>query len=221
LFLTLCQVAPAGERYYVLVFGSQTMPPDPRHSHSFAAFVKVTECDGKRSVDYHTISWLSQDGQVRIWAPLPEPAKNWELHETINFVLCDGQRVSLWGPYEVDGELYGKSVRQLEKFAHWNTKYKAVDSGYPTFIATNCIHALSAVAGINRVRAASPSWGETASWFVMKRYERYVINADCKHMWLVAALGLDRYPIIYRDLEPPRSGAVWTLVQRVACHRMP
>lgn len=34
--------AQAGEAYYLLMFGSQTTPPNPNYSHSFATFVRAT-----------------------------------------------------------------------------------------------------------------------------------------------------------------------------------
>src|SRR5947209_8338331 len=97
LLVLLCaQPAVAGERYYVLVFGSQRIPPDPNYSHSFATFVKVSNFPDAPSLEYHTISWLPANLKVRTRALLPEPGHNFGLYETLQYVLANGERVSLW-----------------------------------------------------------------------------------------------------------------------------
>src|SRR5437762_3198448 len=39
----LATPAPPNERYYVMIFGSETCPRVPRHVHSWATVVKVTD----------------------------------------------------------------------------------------------------------------------------------------------------------------------------------
>lgn len=214
-FLAATSSVSACEKYFVIVFGSQTVPPDPHYSHSFAVFIKASGPPENTTICYHTISWLSLDGHFRLRKLLPQPGRNWELHETIRFALAHDERVSAWGPYEIQPKLYFKAIRQLQKFERWNTKFKAADSGWPTFLASNCIHAISGVSGSDRLRVASPSWGETASWFVTRRYKRYFVDSTNKHCWLIPCLGLDRYPIVYRDLRPPRTGAIWTRIKKL------
>src|SRR5687768_721274 len=52
--------APPGERYFILVFGSQQTPNRPKYSHSWATVVKVAGCDRYegRTIEPHTISWM-------------------------------------------------------------------------------------------------------------------------------------------------------------------
>jgi hypothetical protein len=214
LFLLSCSPCSASERYFVLMFGSQRKSTEPELAHSFATFIKVTETPAEPAIQHHSISWLPVSGEVRFMAVLPEPGRQYELHETIEWALASGARVSAWGPYETQKDLYDRSVRQMEKFERWGTKYKANDVGYPNFLVTNCIHALSSVAGINRMRVASPSWGETASYWIIKRYQlqRFLLNPRKKHCWLVPQLGIQHYPIRYRELEPPRTGVLWSFL---------
>lgn len=210
------QAPPCCEKYYVLVFGSQQLPPDPRYSHSFGIFVKVTEFPNQQRVlEHHSISWLAANLKVRLWAFLPEPGVNLGIHPTLNWAYGTCQRVSLWGPYEIDRDLYCRSVKQFNLLQSGQVKYKAVDTGYPTSRVSNCIHALGSVAGGYRMRVTSPAWGETASYAVMMRYRKWIINENQKHMWLIPALGLGQYPIVYRDLEPPRSAAGWMMLRRL------
>jgi hypothetical protein len=58
------------------------------------------------------------------------------------------------------------------------------------------------------LRVGSPGWGETASYAVLVRFQPWVIDRDRVHPWVGSALGLDCYPIIYRDREAPRSGGI-------------
>ena len=85
---------------------------------------------------------------------------------------------------------------------------EAVDSGRPTDKVSNCIHALSSVVDGYRLRVASPGWGEVASYAILKRMDPYIVNCNQVHPWVGSALGLDQYPIIYRDWQAPRSGGI-------------
>src|SRR5437588_12863897 len=76
----LAENARAGDAYYVMVFGAQRTPPQPRYSHSFATFVHATwlgdsPCPDSPSLEAFTISWLPTTGVVRILA-LPESGRN-------------------------------------------------------------------------------------------------------------------------------------------------
>src|SRR5262245_21633190 len=208
--------APAQHSYYLLISGSQPTPPAPEHSHSFATFVRV-RCDGPVSpiIETVTISWLPANLCIRLRALLPEPGHNFGLHETIRFALGDGQRVSLWGPYQIDPELYYRASRQQALLESGQVRYKAFDTGYPTDRVSNCIHAIGSIAEGYRVRVASPGWGETASYALLRRLTPWICDPCRTHPWLARALGLDCYPIIYRDFEAPRSGALRGPISRL------
>jgi hypothetical protein len=203
--------ANAGDAYYVLVFGSQTTPARAKYSHSFATFVHVSwegssPCPVNPSLKAHTISWLPETLDIRVWALLPECGANFDLDSTIRYALDNNERVSLWGPYQIEPELYNRAMQQLGLLGSGQVRYKADDTAYKTDRVSNCIHAISSVAGGYRLRVASPGWGETASYAVVRRYLPWVIDRNEVHAWVGSALGLDRYPIIYRDLQSPRSG---------------
>src|SRR6059036_1799459 len=72
------------EEYYLLMFGSQRVPADPRYSHSFAEFVKVTDCgSGPPVLCHHQVSWLPQSLDIRLFTLFPEPGVNLGLHATL------------------------------------------------------------------------------------------------------------------------------------------
>lgn len=212
--------ARAGEDYFLLMFGSQRVPNNPEYSHSFASFVRVTwegdgPCPVNPVVEEHTISWLPCDGQVRVYALKPRPGRNWELHETIRWCVCNHMRVSLWGAYRICPELYYNALNHINLLESGQVRYKALDMGYSSDRVTNCIHAVANVVEGPRVRVATPGWGEPASYVLLQEFEPFVVQRGCTHPWVALALGLDQYPIIYRDFEDPRSGGIRGPVRRL------
>ena len=210
--------ARAEKFYYVAVFGSQHMPPNPNYTHSFAAFVKACgegPCPKAFLVEEcFSISWLPRSLQVRTRALCPECGINLPLHATLRHVLHEGQRVSLWGPYRIEPELYYKARAQAEVLESGRVRYKAVDAGYNTARVSNCIHGLTSITDGYRARVLSPGWDETASWVITQRYKPWIIDPDQTHEWVFTYLGLEQYPIIRRDLATnPRTGFYWSLLK--------
>jgi hypothetical protein len=218
-FLGAAAAVNAGEAYYMAMFGSQRVPNNPNYSHTWTTFVRVTwpgdgPCPRDAHMEAHTISFLPVTGKVRIGALFPEPGRNYELHETFNFAYCTEQRVSMWGPYCIDRELYCRAVNRKAELDSGHIRYKANDFGYRSNRVTNCIHAVSTIAQGPRLRVASPGWGESASYFVLKEFEPWIISKD-PVPWVGSALDLDKYPIIYRDFNNPRSNAVFGPIFRL------
>ncbi len=203
--------ARAADFYYVLVFGSQTARPCPRYSHTFATFVKATgegPCAGAYALESHTISWLPADLEVRPAALLPEPGRNLDLWETLRWAAVTGQRVSLWGPFRVDRELYDRALGQIACLESGEVRFKAVDSGWCSGRVSNCIHAVSAVADGHHLLVLSPGFGEPASYRVGLGLRPWILDPCRRHDWVAARLGLGGWPLLRRGWEPPRSGPV-------------
>jgi hypothetical protein len=207
-------MARAGEAHYLLVFGSQRVPNNPDYSHTFATFVRASwpgdgPCPRCPALEARTISWLPRSLVVRTLALLPECGRNLGLHETLRLVLGSGERVSLWGPYLIDAGLYRRVLRQAALLESGWVLYKASDLGYCSDDVSNCIHAVSSLADGHRLRLGSPGWGEAASYRVLNDLRPWVLDRGRLHPWVGCALGLDRYPIIWRGGDPPRRWALW------------
>jgi hypothetical protein len=206
--------ARAGEDYYLLVFAAQRVPNSPNYSHTFATFVRSSwpgngSCPQWPVLESCTISWLPRNLVLRTLAFLPECGRNLGLHETLRYVLANEERVSLWGPYRIDAELYRRARRQVALLESGSVLYKANDLGYYSDDVCNCIHAVQSLADGYRLRFCSPGWGETASYRVLEDLLPWVLDREHVHPWVGCALGLCRYPILYRGLEPPRGGVWW------------
>jgi hypothetical protein len=204
--------APAGEAYFVMVFGSQQIPNHPNFSHSWATFVRITwpgngPCPKFVTMEAHTISWLPQTGDVRFLALLPECGANFDLHTTMKYVLDNHERISMWGPYQIEPDLYCRALKQIEHLESGAVKYKANDTLHRASHVSNCIHAVSTTVDGTRLRVFFPVWGETASFDILKRMSPWIVDCHRIHSWIGSVLGLDGYPIIYRDWRHPHSGA--------------
>jgi hypothetical protein len=208
----------AHEAYFVLMFGSQQTANNPNYSHTFATFVHASwrgPCPVSPCLEVCTISWLPRNLQVRTLAVLPEIGQNFDLHTTLRYVLDSGERVSLWGPYQIDRDLFLRAQAQARLLESGQVRYKAVDSGFPSDRVSNCIHAVSGITEGNRLHILSPSWGETASFYVLEDMAPWVLDGTRTHPWVGCALGINRYPIIYRGWENPQSGAIQGAVRRL------
>jgi hypothetical protein len=208
--------ARAGDRYYVIIFGSQSTPKLPRYTHTWATFIRACDDDGDVSrspLQVDTISWFAVDMEVRPFRLRAEPGRNFDLETTLHAVFATRQRVSEWGPYEITPKFYEEAMRQKARLESGQVKYKAID---PTFgpraqYISNCIHAITDL-DPNRGRLYYSELrrnGEEASHFAASRLlqSEGVVNRGQDLGWIEERLGLDRYPIV--DRPYPEHGSRW------------
>src|SRR5262249_23002992 len=76
---------PPGERYYMIVFGSQSVPLRPKYTHTWATAVRVVDQgpDTAPLIDHYTISWMPATLDIRPWRFSVEPGTNLDLHQSI------------------------------------------------------------------------------------------------------------------------------------------
>src|SRR5262249_14815350 len=104
--------ANAETRYFAIIFGSQSVPLRPKYTHTWATVVKVSDDAGGCAVESHTISWMPATLNIRVWSFRPEPGVNLDLHTTLRLMRCNGERLSMWGPYEIDDLRYYRFLQQ-------------------------------------------------------------------------------------------------------------
>jgi hypothetical protein len=204
--------APACEHYFVVVFGSQRDLGRPKYTHTFATFVKATG-EGKCLRDYRveviTISWLPQSLDVEPLRLKPECGQNFELHETLRYVISEEEKVSKWGPYPIEKELYDRALKQAAHLQSGEVRYKAADTGYQTSEVSNCIHAVSdLVEERYRLRVASPGWGNFASYVITLRFRPWILDSEQADERVSELLGLGDYDVENRDLAVNPRGAL-------------
>jgi hypothetical protein len=199
--------APPGERYFILVFGSQSTPKRARYTHSWATVVKVTGCDGPGApaVEEHTISWLPVTLNVRPLSCHVEPGVNLPLHSTIEEMLRNAERVSVWGPYEVGPGLAYRFGVQKAFLDSGLVGYQAIDSigeAARTGAGCDCIHAVTDMDPLfDRNQYPLSYFGDSASRNIVRQLHTrpIIICPEADHGWLLPLLGLDKYPIKRRS----------------------
>src|SRR4051794_4980508 len=137
----------AAERYYVLVFGSQSHPKLLRYTHTWATFVRAVGEGPDPSgwaVEQHTISWLPRTLDVRVWNPSPEPGIILDLYQTLGAVRAHDEHVTLWGPFVITPDLYERSLRIDQILQGGAVQYRAISTA-SNLLISDCIHAVAAV----------------------------------------------------------------------------
>src|SRR5688572_10384417 len=204
--------APTLETYYVIMWGSQRpILNQPDHTHSWATFVRVAgdpAVPGACRIDSFSVSWLPATLIVRPLKLHPEPGVNLELHSTFAWATGDRQRISMWGPYQIDRCLYDRAAAKHFRLESGEVRYKAADFGYDSYYVSNCIHALADIAQGPRLRIGQPGWGESASYFITLTFRPYMIDDTQIHDWLLEPLGLDGYCVVRRNLEDNPTGGL-------------
>ncbi|HWG42164.1 MAG TPA: hypothetical protein VN688_05210 [Gemmataceae bacterium] len=203
-FLLAPHYVEADDRYFLIVFASQSHPKIPRLSHTFATIVRVTDaplgCLNPR-IEAYTISWLPQTMKVRPWRLHDEPGENFTLDTTLRWAYENHMHVSEWGPYEIEGDFFTRVYREYIKIENGQFRYKAIDPRQRGARTTDCIHAVS---DIDRQHdryeyPAIRSGDAVTRKFVRVMHQRGSLIVPSESMaWLESALGLDRYPIIHR-----------------------
>jgi hypothetical protein len=207
----LAMPTPPNERYYILIFASQSTPKIPRLTHCWGTVVKVTDQPGGAApaIGSHTISWYPSTLKIKPWHFRVEDGTNLDLHTTIKEVLQHHERVSMWGPYETWHGLYRRFQVQKQFMESGEVGYQCIDTigeAPRDGAGCDCIHAMSDMDPVfDRRRYPLTYFGEAASRNIVRqvRQRPILIHPDQTHDWLIPALGLDCYPIIHRQETSP------------------
>jgi hypothetical protein len=206
-YIDLNDPAPPGERYYLLVFGSQTTPKVPRFTHTWVTFIRVP--GDSSAIEQNTISWMPATLFIKTFQPFVEPGVNLTMTESIEMARSYGERVSLWGPYEIPPGLYRKLMLQKGYIESGAIGYQCIDTfGEAGWHGrgSNCIHAISdADAMFARQAYPLAYFGDSASQNILRQlvFRGAIPDVQTTHDWLIPRLGLDQYPIERREYTPP------------------
>ena len=198
--------ARAEEAYYVMIFGSQSSPKELRYTHTWATFVRAIG-EGPDPSTYalqvHTISWLPQTLEVKVWRPWPEPGVNLDLYQTLQAVYGHKESVTMWGPFVIRKEGYDRSLWVLQVIASGAPRYRAISTPR-NLLVSDCIHAVAAVDPVfGRAHYPLIRIGKPASRFIARQimtrspFDQTLYD----NSWLIPRLGLNRYPI---EIIPPQ-----------------
>lgn len=198
--------ALAGERYFVLIFGSQSVPKRPRYSHTWATVVRATTDDAQPeqppTLESLTISWMPRTLNIRPITLRPECGVNLSLQTTLRDCRSKGECVALWGPYDYDPEigpvLFERVQRQVDRLNSGCVMYKCIDpdTGPRASYISNCIHAVTDLDPY----LPRPSYNELTNYgfdaslhLVNIMTSRHRFDRNDRHEWVAQALGVDAW----------------------------
>lgn len=199
------------DRYFVMIFGSESTPKRGKYTHTWYTIVKATpnlDVENTYKLDVHTISWMPATLNIRVIKLRAECGVNLDLHRTINFVRSQGECIAMWGPYELNPEiaveLYNKSLKQIARLNSGCVLYKSVDPD--VYNICNCIHAVSDLDGFSR---RSMIYDEVRNYGIAAsaNLARVItgsgrVDWTVTHDWLLDALDISKYRIQRRSLAP-------------------
>lgn len=206
---------PPGERYFIVLFGSQNTLRQPQYTHTSAALIRMRADDVgpcgsvvpgciDPALDVHMISWLPVTGDINAPSKVVEPGRNFGLHETMRFAFDTDQSVAVWGPYEVWHGFAHRFLTQKQFLDSGVVGYQCIDTWGEAARLGNgcdCIHA------ITDMDPLYPRWGYPLLYYgkpgtarLVRRLHHSPIIIDPKttHDWLLPRLGLDAYPLEMR-----------------------
>jgi hypothetical protein len=207
--LDRCEPPPPCEHYYVLIWASQRVVRTPAYSHSFATVVHTAETgQGQLTVlDTHTISWLPATLNIRSSARHPEPGVNLTLRETLDYASRNGERVSLWGPYECRTSFFKRFLIQKEFLENSGVGYQCVDDwgeAARTGDGSDCIHSITdSDAEFGRENYPLIWFGDAGSEHLAYRLRQRgsILNPEVVHDKVLVAMGLCNEPIRRRYFD--------------------
>ncbi len=198
----------AAEKHYMVVFSWQAAPARARNAHTFATFVNVADDvgsdDGPR-IESHTISWLPRSLSIVVIRRFAEEGVNLDLQGSLDFAKKNNARITAWGPFEVQKELYERALRQIDRLNSGEIAYKAIDRRFRD-MALNCMHAVADIDTDNGILSLGSAYGEEASARVAQHLRRWMIDPKRTSPWVAEQLGLGDYDVRYESL--PGTGVI-------------
>ncbi len=193
--LNLSPAALLGEeRYYMLIFASQSSPNLPRTSHTYGAFGRVLdggENEPNPAIECWCISWLPGSLSIETLRRTPVAGVNLNLDDTNQWAKSIGAGVTMWGPYRITRELYQMAEQQKKRLSENAIAYICLDRLHRGNGASNCIHALSDLDITQAPLMTGTARGEQASLMVLNHFQRHIVAADEDTAWLCHRLNLN------------------------------
>lgn len=193
-----------GERYYMTLFGTQSVPYQVRYTHTWATFVRTAVTPaGEVPVAVDTVSWMPATLSIRPLALRREPGTNLTLDETFRWVASFGGKVSVWGPYEIDLDRYDRFLARRGQLESGEVLYRALGAftrrGAPVSNCGQSFARSSPIVG-RRYLQPTPRPGENGTSRLAWRYGRSgtLLGDSATHDWLLHVIGAARYPITVR-----------------------
>lgn len=200
-----CDPSARAARYYMLLFGGQSVPFQARTAHTWATWVKATPMvNGGVALEVVTISWLPADrgGEVQPLRLRASVGRNWTLDETLAIMSRHHARVSVWGPYETDADRYRQAVEQARLLESGAVRFRTLDSFTRRRDVAHCVHAIAyADPVVQKYIQPVLRVGEPGTSRLADKYLRggAFPGHTGTHEWVLTSLGLDAAGLVRRE----------------------
>jgi hypothetical protein len=174
--------------HFTAIFAAETVPFRSTHTHTFVAVVRVPVPDEPGPVEAHHISWFPAALNLRGLTLRPERGVNLTLPETFRQCRLNAMRVSTWGPYRIEPELFGMMKRQQEKLESGAVLYKPTDNVYPSDVAANCYHASWQPVAPCRKYSGAFNCGDASGAMTVRLFSPWLITPHSTHDWVLDLL---------------------------------
>ena len=198
---------PEGERYYTILFGSINKLRQPAHSHTWASMVRVKQLPGQvqPEVDVRTISWMPATLKIQPASRSVELGVNLSLEQSLKLARDDGQKIEMWGPYEMWHGFWERFSIQKAFLESGAVGYQCTDTWGEAARLGNgcdCIHAISDM-DPQLPRSGYPLmyYGPPATGHLVRRIMQRgsVIDASHTNDWFLVPLNLTNCDIERRE----------------------
>jgi hypothetical protein len=208
LLLAACGVLCVGgsaraDTYYMLLFAHQSPVINwPSTSHTWSVFVRVD--DTGRIVETHGINWFAADFTLNFFGPA-EKGVNRDYSETIATAINKGYRVSLYGPFAIDAELFRRARAQEGLLESGAREYKLLDLGFRPG-SPNCMHAVTDLEYDRPYTRTLFARGDRGTLKVARHLERWILPDNALREYrtypgIARQLGVDDPRIVKRQLS--------------------
>lgn len=213
LVLIGCGQTQASDKYFVTIFAAETVPFEPRKTHTF---VVVHHVANDRILEQHHISWFPQSRTLRGVTLLPEAGVNLTIEDTFAHCREYNMQVAVWGPYEIMPELYGRIRDQRRKLESGVIRYKPTDTLYPSCIAANCYHAIWQPIAPWRKFSGAFNCGHASGATTVALFSRWIVEHAHTYDVVLQVMVPPEQPIQRRDFHdrPRRIDALRSFMLR-------
>jgi len=214
------QIGP-NDLLLLAVFSSEGSPKVPNVTHNWGVALRVERTAGERRIAAtHTISWMPETLNIptlRLWNMR---GVNLTCEQSLAHAARTGQRITLWGVYEIDVETYEMFLRQHARVNSGRFGYQCLDTigeagRYRN--GMNCIHAFADFAGLMpRPNVARQPYGDESAALIAQRllFRGHVVDLNADHSWVVEEAKWNRWSIARRRYVVPEGAAEAILARR-------
>ncbi len=188
----------ADEKYFLTIFAAETVPFEPRKTHTFVVVHRVGQ---EGLLEQSHISWFPQSRTLRGLTLIPEPGINLTIEETFAHCRKFNMVIAVWGPYEIKPEIYFYIVCQRKKLDSGYIKYKPTETFYPSSVAVNCYHAIWQPIAPCRKLSGAFNCGHTSGATTVALFSRWIMNPEITYDRLLETMIPPEQPLIRRGFD--------------------